>query len=51
MYQITNAERRLILELLTQVGEELKTANSTRSQNKGRLARLLVRKLSNQKPL
>lgn len=51
MYQITNAERRLILELLTQAGEELKTANSTRSQNKGRLARLLVAKLKKQQKL
>lgn len=51
MYQITNAERLLILELLTQAGEELKTANSTRSQNKGRLARLLVKKLKKQQKL
>lgn len=51
MYQITNAERRLILELLTQVGEELKSANSTRSQNRGRLARLLVKKLKKQQKL
>lgn len=51
MYQITNAERRLILELLTQAGEELKTANSTRSQNKGRLARLLVTKLKKRQKL
>lgn len=51
MYQITNAERRLILELLTQAGEELKTANSTRSQNRGRLAHLLVKKLKKQQKL
>ena len=51
MYQIANAERRVSLELLTQAGEELKTANSTRLQNKGRLARLLVAKLKKQQKL
>lgn len=48
MYKITNAERRLIIELLAYAGKELKASTSTRMQNKGRLARLLAQKLIKQ---
>ena len=51
MYSITNAERRLIIELLAYAGNELKNSPSTRLQNKSRLARLLVKKLQKQKQL
>lgn len=51
MYTITNAERRLVIEMLAYAGSELKASDSTRLQNKGRLARLLVKKLEKQKKI